>query len=186
MRKSHLALFIMATIMCLSSAYSLAAINQVYKVDFEWYSEYSKAFISEKRDLPEDKWILPEYPEQKKFKIYGSNEEFINVQNVDELNKSLNVNFNRYILLYCSLGKVYSPEYRVKVLDIAQRGTTVEVKVNLNSPQKVQQNYHGDYLYFPFDVVKIDRDAFPIKGKLFFIIKSQNGDTLSEQIVEID
>lgn len=188
MRKTHLALLIISAVMCLSSAYSLAAINQVYKIDFEWFSQYNKAFTNEKRDLTEDKWALQEYPEQKKFKIYENGNDFLNDHNLEGLNSykdNLNIDFNRYILLYCSLGKVFSPEYRVKVTDIAQRGTTIEVKVSLNSPQKVQQNSHGDYLYLPFDVVRIERDSFPIKGSLLFIIKNQDGETLAEQIVDI-
>lgn len=188
MRKSHSALLVIAAIMCFSSAYSLAAINQVYKINFEWFSQYYGKYSAEKRDTNRDKWYLQDYPEQMQFGFAGNELELANLplgQDYEKIERQ-NVDLNKYVLIYATLGRVHSPEYRIKIVDIAQRGNTVEVKVSINSPVKLKLNYYDSMVYSPIDVVRIERDTFPITGKLLFIFKSQDGTQLFEQYYSVE
>ena len=73
MKKTHLIILIITAIMALFSAYSLAAINQVYNIDFEWYSQYKNCFVSDERDTSLDKWLIDNYPNTIKFEINSNN-----------------------------------------------------------------------------------------------------------------
>lgn len=188
MKRTHLILLVITVVMALSSAYSLAAINQVYKTNFEWYSQFNKTYKSDFRDTSMDSWQLQEYPEKMQFNIIRNSGDAANVK------KGLNskdtgipaVDFNKYILLDCRLGEVNSPDYRIKVVSIAERGIVVEVKVSVNSPPPAtgKNGTRGDK-YFPVDTVRIEKSAFPIKGKMCFIFKNQDGIKLYETYADI-
>lgn len=185
MRKSHLILLIITLLMALFSAYSLAAINQVYRIDFSWYSQYYKKYISERREIVDDKWSLPEMPDGYKLEVIMDKKglENLKAQGVKVENAVLGTDFNKYILIYCSLGKVYSPEYRIKATDIAQRGNIVEVRMSINSPAKplaIEDDEGHEYL--PDDFVRIEKAALPLRGKLYFIFKTQTGKQIGEII----
>lgn len=174
--------------MTLFSAYSLAAINQVYKINFEWYSQYNHSFSDSIRGINDEKWLLYKYPKQMMINIFTGNSDMISTknENIDKTLKAINPNFQEDVLLFLTLGNVGSPEYKIKVIDIAQRGNVVEIKVSLNSPVKSKQlNSSSIYAYFPSDIIKISKNAFPIKGKLYFIFKNQAGNKISESSCEI-
>ena len=167
MKKSHLVLLIVTGILALSSAYSLAAINQVYNIGFEWFSQLNGRYESELRDVSWDRCILQ--PKQLSIDLSvndGSNDDFIYV--------------------YCSLGNVNSPEYRIKIVNVAQRGNNMEIKVSLNTPEKLENDEKSiGKLFKPEDTVRIKKSAFPSKGRLYVIFKNQDGNQLSEQYCEI-
>lgn len=188
MKKTHLILLVITAIMTLFSAYSLAAINQVYKIDYEWYSQYSGKYTNEYRDTLKDRWMLADMPPFFQLDIIGKyadlddaqTEHLVNAEDIPQ------IDLNRYIYLYCSLGRVSSPEYRVKIVDIAQRVNVVEVKLSINSPARLADKpVSPDKLYTPVDVVRIDRFMFSTKGKLYFVFKSQDGRQLYETSYEV-
>jgi hypothetical protein len=164
------------------SAYSLAAINQVYNIDFKWYSQYNNEFIGEKRDVIKDTWSLPEYPEQMQFGIISSNGDYALPEGAYGIKQSdlPDIDFSKYILFYGTLGEAYSLEYRLKFNEIAQKGNVVEIKVNLNSPEKEEDKVNPKHRYMPSDFIIVDKTAFPAKGKLIFVFKDQSGRKLFE------
>ena len=183
MKKIHLFLLIVTAITTLFSAYSLAAINQVYKINFEWYSSYNVKYVSDSRNTNRDRWFLEEYPKSTGFKVIGSSYQ-LNMLNSDSDIREIELpdaDFGKNVYLFCTLGEVNSPEYRVKIIDIAQRGNVVEVRVSINSPLNAKEiTEHPEFLYFPQDVIKIDKMAFPIRGKLRFIFKAQDGNQINQ------
>ena len=155
------------------SAYSLAAINQVYKIEYEWYSDYYKTFTNEWRNYMKNRWSLPFDHEKYKLSVITSREEAAALLS-DELDEEIigNMDFNKYVYLYCSLGKVKSPEYKIKILDIAQRVNYVEVIVGLNSPEDIpagNSNLVNDFLCK--DLVRIDKNSFASKGRIYISFK---------------
>lgn len=192
MRRTHFILLVITVMMALLSAYSLGAINQVYGIDFEWYSEYEGRFGSIKRDTAYDKWTLDNYPDGMKMGIIanagaykGLEEQLEEDLAVRLKDKVLSTDFNKYILMYCTLGEVYLPEYRIKILDIAQRGSVIEVKVSMNSPDKNGDSSPGIKRYVPYDIVLIEKSSFLSRGGLHFIFKTQTGRQLAEKYCEI-
>ncbi|MCR4434771.1 MAG: hypothetical protein QHH06_04125 [Clostridiales bacterium] len=184
MRKIHLLLLIIAAVMAVSSVYSLAAINQVYSIGFEWYSQYYGKFLQGPRETSMDSWKLQGYPVNMHFDIIQSNYKPPFLKGFGKIKDTVlsGVDYNRYLLLYCTLGEVNSFDYRVKIISLAQRGKVVEVMVSVNSPSKQEENRTGSTAkYFPEDMVKIEKSAFPLKGKLNFIFKNQDGIKLYER-----
>jgi hypothetical protein len=187
MRKLHVVLLSTTVIMALSSAYSLAAINQVYKINFEWYSQYKDKFTSEYRAPTKDKYTVKEYTCEVSCRIAGDEKEAVKLKK--EYNNSrfnnLKTDFDKYILLYSTFGEADSPEYRIKIVDIAQRGSMVEVKVSINTPDNIStaelNNGHSRFRYYPEDIVRVKKSSFVEKGKLLFIFKSQDGKKLYEE-----
>lgn len=183
MKKIHLVLLITAAVLAVSSAYSLAALNQVYRIEYEWYSQYNSKF-SKDREMLRDKWYQASYPDSIRFGVISSEKEYALLKEggyIDEWSLPY-IDFNKYMLVNCSLGEVNSPEYRIKITEIAQRGNVIEIKVSLNSPTSLKEKAEmGETLYYPADIIKIDKSNIPIKGEIFFIFKNQDG----RQIYEI-
>ena len=180
MNKMHGFLLIVTLILAGLSGYSLAAMNHVYKVDFEWYSEYNKSFTDQVRVAPDEKWSLNKYPEKMEIEIYNNENSSI-IEKTENPSLALcrkQVNFQKDILIYCTLGIANSPEYRVRVTDIAQRGNVVEIKMSFNSPLTIEDTNSS---YLPFEIIKIKKDAFLIKGNLYFIFKNQAGTKIGER-----
>lgn len=183
-KKIHLIIIIITGMTIIFSAYSLAAFNQVYKINFDWYSQYNNRFLSEMRNDLNDEWKLSEYPQTLKFDIITDKNGIANLNlgsgntPTSELTK---VDFNKYVLIQANLGNVNSLEYRMKFSDIAQREAVIELKVTLNSPtEKKEKKVASSNQYFLKDIIRIDRTSFPVKGKLHFIFKNQNGKQLYE------
>src|SRR5690349_4706737 len=104
MRKTHLILLIIAAIMGLFSAYSLAAINQVYRVNFEWYSQYNDTFTDESRDISRDKWMLQDTPRSVAFNIISDDTTARNSDGEQSAVETASVpatDLSKYIMLYC-------------------------------------------------------------------------------------
>ncbi len=189
MKKSHILVLVMTVVLAATSAYSLAAINQVYNINFEWYSQYQKNYVTVPRETSLDAWQKNETSPEVKFRAILNRTMLGNMNSKDEPYLSLykKNDFNDYIILDCSMGKVYSPNYRVKVTGIAQRGNVVEVRVSLNSPAAAELSIWDENgtVYQPRDMVRISRSSFPIKGRLNFIFKSQDGVKLLETYYNI-
>ena len=181
MKKSHLVLLIITAVMALFSAYSLAAINQVYDIKFEWFSQYNNNFTSEHRQTNRDDWKLLSYPKSINMQVIKSELDLETFKVGTSIKNNIvgSTDFGKYLLIYCSFGKQYSPEYRIKIINIAQRGNVIEVKVSVNSPSKIEAT--SDILkdvFYPEDVVRIDKNLFPVKGNLYFVFKNQFGTQL--------
>lgn len=197
MRKAHITLLIITAILALSSAYSLAAMNQVFKVDFSWFSQLTGQYSNEVRDTLEDKCSLANDKLKLQIRLAGKKEFDVAFAsgsgfNIDQRAiKSENLFDNIYII--CSLGKVNSPEYRIKVTDIAQRGNNVEVRLSINTPaaEPAQETWKlgrpdsAEPSFYPQDIVRINKKAFPNDGRLYFVFKNQDGDVLYEQYFDI-
>jgi hypothetical protein len=187
MKKSHILVLAMALVLAATSAYSLAAINQVYNIGFDWYSQYQKSYISGARETSLDTWQKTANSPEVSFRT------ILNRSILNEMNSKaepyLSIykknDFNKYILLDCTMGKVYSPNYRIKVTGIAQRGNVVEVMVSLNSPAQTGWTEEKGSGYIPRDLIRINRSSFSIKGRLNFIFKSQDGIKLFEAYYDI-
>lgn len=170
MKRVHIVLLAVAAATVMFSAYSLAAINQTYNINYDWYSQYYKTYKNEFRDTQGDKWFLLKYPHAMEFRITQESA----------------FPENTYVFVYCTLGDVKSPVYRIKVIDIAQRGGIVEIRVSTNSPSKQKEDaIPSEIQYYPEDKIRVDRTAFPVRGKLLFVFKNQNGRKLFEEYFEI-
>jgi hypothetical protein len=185
MKKTHVILLILTAILAITSAYSLAAISQVYNIKYEWYSEFEKIFEEKKRTTSSDHWTLEKYPTTTHVEIITNPDRLTyllnryNFPNAEKVSNS--VDFYRYVTLFCTLGKVNSPEYRIKFAGVAQRGSTVEIKVSVNSPQKDLSVDSEREIFIPVDIIRINKNSFPVQDKLYIIFKNQNGLKLGEQ-----
>lgn len=186
MKKVHIALLVVAFITVLASGYSLAAMNQVYSINFQWYSTYNKSFSDEIRDLSRDKWQLEgDLPELKIGLTANGNVDSDILEKV--VSKEIAGSMGNYLILWAALGDESSPEYSVKVSSIAQRGEVVEVVVSLNSPSKVwskDSEFSGSY--YPFDLIRINKASFATKGKMLFIFKDQEGRQLYSEYIYVN
>lgn len=181
MKKIHLILLITAAITALTSVYSLAAINQTYKIAYEWFSGYKEVYSADRRDTSRDKWQADGMPSGVSLAVIPQKDMFFGDEGLKE-SKAFDMDFDRYLAVCASLGKVDSLEYRIKVSDIAQRGDVVEIIVSLNSPPKSAEKIDGgSRTFYPFDIIRIEKNAFPVKGRLLFIFKNQDGVALGQQ-----
>ncbi len=181
-------LLIVTAVLALSSAYSLAAINQVYNIDFAWYSQLNESYENKIRDVSRDRSVLqPEKPDMG-FLVIDTPESLKTAR--DKYSAGLEYiapeDLNDNIYIYCTLGKTDSPEYRIKVAEIAQRGSDVEVRLSINTPEKDSLGGENkETLYKPEDAVRIKKSAFPSKGRLYVIFKNQDGKQLGEQYITV-
>lgn len=189
MKKTHLILLVIAAVIAVSSAYSLAALNQVYSIDYDWFSQYNGRFTGEHRETSMDTWKLQTYPEKMIFRVVDSREAVSQMvkSGLIKENPAAKIDYKKYFLLYCTLGEVYSPDFRIKVTGIAQRGSMVEVRVSVNSPSKLAEA--ATITAAPFtaaDSIRIERSALPSRGKLYFVFKNQEGIKLYECHMDIN
>jgi hypothetical protein len=185
MKKVHIALLVVAFITVLASGYSLAAINQVYSINFQWYSTYNKNFSDERRDLSRDKWQLE--GDLPKLNIGLTANGYIESDILEKVDsKQIADSTGNYLMLWAALGEESSPEYSVKVSSIAQRGEVVEVVISLNSPSKIwEKDKDFTSSYYPFDLVRINKASFATKGKMLFIFKDQEGRQLYSEYIYV-
>lgn len=184
MKKIHIALLVVAVITAVSSVYSLAAINQVYSIEFQWYSTFNKAFTEDLRDLSRDEWELENQPSELKIGITARGN--IDSGIIEEINNADFVQDNSNIYIWASMGVESSPEYSVKFSSIAQRGDVVEVVVSLNSPSKVwDKEKELTTEYRPFDLIKISKASLSTRGKMLFIFKDQAGNQIHSEYIYI-
>jgi hypothetical protein len=188
MKKSHFVLLVATAILALSSAYSLAAINQVYNIGFEWYSQLDGRYEGIYRDVSTDRQVLPSKDIDLKLSVIDSQEKLkAAVGTTEAIAKAItDGTLSSYVYIYCSLGQTDSPEFRIKVVDIAQRGNNLEIRLSINTPETSmavidEQDAH----YRPVDIIKINKNAFPSKGRLYAVFKNQDGIQLSEQYIEV-
>jgi len=185
MKKVHIALLVVAFITVLASGYSLAAINQVYSINFQWYSTFNKDFSDEIRDLSRDKWQLEgDLPDVKIGMTVNGHIDSDILEKADS--KVIANSIGNYLLLWAYLGEESSPEYSIRISSVAQRGEVVEVVVSLNSPSKVwNKDKEVVSSYYPFDFIRINQSSFATKGKMLFIFKDQDGRQLYSEYIYI-
>lgn len=184
MKKTHLFLLLLTAVLALTSAYSLTAINQVYSIDFEWYSQMDGRYENLHRDVSRDKCLLPLNKLDICLMVIDGSDSLnvVRKQYSTGLKYITDMDLMDNVFIYCMIGKTVSPEYRIKVVDIAQRGNNMEIKVSINTPGSIKEDFEtGVDLYKPEDVVKIKKSAFPSTGKLFVIFKNQDGRELAKQ-----
>ena len=188
MKKSHVVLLVATAILALSSAYSLAAINQVYNIDFEWYSQLEGRYEGIYRDVSTDRQVLPSKDIDLKLSIIDSQEKLKAADK--EIEGAVNImtggSFSDNVYICCSLGRTDSPEFRIKVVDIAQRGNNLEVRLSINTPEALTAvTTDQNARYRPVDIIKINKNAFPSKGRLYAVFKNQDGIQVSDQYFEV-
>jgi len=185
MKKIHIALLVVAFITAAASVYSLAAINQVYSIDFQWYSTYKKAYLDEIRDLTRDKWQLEGQEANLQMGVTANTRIDTGIlERIDP--ETLDNDFNNYFFIWATTGEESSPEYSVRVSSIAQRGDVVEVVLSLNSPSKVwDKEKQLTTTYYPFDLIKINKSSLSTRGKMLFIFKDQTGIQLFKEYMYI-
>lgn len=61
-----------------------------------------------------------------------------------------------YIIIHCLVKEVFNPDYRIKFINMAQRGSMVEVVLSMNHPsiKKNQVNFRN---YCPEDMIRIKK-----------------------------
>jgi hypothetical protein len=184
MKKTHKVLIAVTIMLTIFSFYSIFAINQAYKINFEWYSQYHQKYSYDSRDFLKDNWYLSGYPNEMQFVIINGKDDYRKFLNIHpDMSACLSEeDLKESVYIYCSFGRVYSPDYRIKVKDIVQIGNVVEIKISINSPTTNSQNAaeSGEKTedlkkYIPEDIIKISKDNFFVKGEIWFIIKNQDG-----------
>lgn len=181
-------LLVATAILALSSAYSLAAINQVYNIGFEWYSQLEGRYESTSRDVSADRQVLPLKDIDLNLSIIDNAYKLNNaVKKVEGTAKAIDkVGLSEYVYICCTLGRTDSPEFRIKGVDIAQRGNNLEVRLSINTPEASDEAFtkpNGNYR--PVEIIKIKKTAFPSKGRLFAVFKNQDGIKLAEQYFDV-
>lgn len=177
MKKTHWVLLMLSILMFVFSTYSLAAMNRVYRIEYEWYSAYNGGFSADSRDLGRDVWEMLQPLRRIRLGVAGKRDELPAELAAEKgLKKMRAQEFQRYVYVYGLLEKADSPEHRIRFLDVAQRGNVVEILFNVNYPGKSQnQSGRTAHEYLPLDVIRIEKAAFPERGDLLFIFKSQEG-----------
>lgn len=194
MKKTYKILLLLTLILAILSISALVIVNQAYKIDFQWYSQFDNKYKNESRDLLSDDWKLSSYPNETELTVINNEESFKEyTKNHRNYKKYLNKeNLKDSIYICCSFGSVYSIDYRIKVKNIIQRGNVVEIKISANSPEKALDSFDdrktedGELkAYYPKDIILIKKEAFFSRGILWFIIKDQDGMVLYRMNHEI-
>jgi hypothetical protein len=186
MKRSHVVLLVMTIVLTLCSAYSLAALNQTYYFDIEWFSQYNNCFSKAERSYVQDKWSLSSFPESLKLKLIRNSIELEDVG----LNEGLITGeagfFSRNLLVYVGFDKCSSIEYRMRVMEMAQRGNNLEVKVCMNSPDSTTVDLDDSNNKKVYDLVKIDKGQLTQKGSIEVTFKNQYGQRISSSSINIE
>lgn len=185
MKKIHIALLVAAFLTAITSVYSLAAINQVYDINFQWYSTFTKAYSDEIRDLSRDKWQME--GEDPKIVAGVTSSGYVDTGISERINKeALDLDYEKYFIIWATMGEVTSPEYSIRFSNIAQRGDVVEVILSFNSPEKIwDRDVELTKSYYPYDVIRVKKNSLSGRGKLLFIFKDQNGRQLYSEYMYI-
>lgn len=184
MKKSHFILLLATAVLALSSAYSLAAINQVYNIGFEWYSQLNGRYEAAARDVSADRQALPLKDIDLKLYIVEEEQELRALEkDAGDMSKAMaGDGLSEYIYVFCTLGRTDSPEFRIKAVDIAQRGNNLEIRLSINTPEAAAAlSDDAGGRYRPMDIIRVKKSAFPSKGRILAVFKNQDGIPLGEQ-----
>jgi len=183
MKRPHLLILIMTSVLVLYSVYSLAAIIQVHVIDFELYSLHSKEFASKTKISSEKKRFLVSMPKDLLFGVVAETDDiaFLKEKGISTDELAMEESLDRYIFLYCLIGEKSYGKFNTEVEEIAQRGMTVEVKVAADrSDIRAIQHFNTEAPYFLSSMVRIDKSQFPIRGGLLFVFKDKRGNKTAE------
>lgn len=182
MKKVHKVFFIVFLLLSSFSAYSLAQMNQVHQIGYEWdkgmgnFSDRSRDYYGE--------WTSPKVTEYMDFNVITNSDEVVTVNGSTTVKyvDTPEVDFNNEFLVFATLGEVPGRGYLIKVKEIAQRGNIVEVAVDLAQP-RFSVPFKKEY---PYDVIKVSKDQIANKGDLTFVFKDYNGTELFRKNYVID
>lgn len=161
------------------SVYSIAVINLVYNVPFEWYSKMNEGFRSEQRNTNYYELSISNNKTNPRFEIIcGNDSDGLGIKRMRSL---FDTEFNKYIYLYCTLGEVTQNDSSIKIKEMAQRGNTIEVITTIN----ISTDIIGGNLLYPEDIARIDKKMIINKGKIYFVFKNQHGARLAERQIDI-
>lgn len=183
MKKTQWITFTIVLLIACFSAYSLAQMNQVYKIEYSWCD--GSSYI-EKPRLTFGEWTSPKYTNYMDFAIITDNNQMITINGTSTIKmvNYPNVDFDNEFLLFATLGEVNGKGYSIKVKNIAQRGNIVEVMVDMAHPKEYNLlPFNKDY---PYDIVKIPKSQIVLKGDLTFIFKNYNGAELYRKECNIE
>lgn len=184
MKKSHWILLIITIVLSSFSAYSLAAINQTHKIDYEWYSFDNEKFINGERRIKNDpKWGFGSSVDEIFCTLSNSVNDLGDKENEKIQELTDNNGSNEFIYLLCAKHKESDFMGKIEVIDIAERGSLVEIMLNIeeiDNRSSTDENLEYEYIYTeevvnPIDVVRINKKHFNSDGKRCFVFKNQYG-----------
>lgn len=182
MKRLHKVLFIVFLLLGSFSAYSLAQMNQVHQIGYEWdkgkgnFSDRSRSYYGE--------WTSPKRTEYMDFEVITNLDEVVTVNGPSTVKyvATPDVDFHNEFLVFATLGEVSGKGYSIKIKELAQRGNIVEVAVDLAQPS-FSVPFNKEY---PYDVIKVSKDQITNKGDLTFIFKDYKGTELFRKNYVID
>jgi ABC-type enterochelin transport system ATPase subunit len=174
LKKMHLWLLILGLILMSLSGYAITMMNMKNHIGFEWFSKYHNAFQREIRNAEHYHLLMTTKSLSPSFEVIvneASRGEALRI-----LRSMVLPDFDEYVYVYATLGEMNQMDSNIKITQMAQRGTTVEIIAAINV---TTENATGG-LFFPDDLIRIEKDAFVNKGKLLFVFKNQNREKLFE------
>lgn len=183
MRRTQKIIFIVVLLIACFSAYSLAEMNQVHKLNFAWGN--ANTFFNVPRVSFGD-WTSPKKPVYMDYSIITNDNQVVTINGTSKI-KYIDlpqVDFDNEFLIFATLGEVNSDGYSIKVKEIAQRGNIIEVMVDLAQPKEF--NLLPFKKNNPYDFVKVSKEGLAFKGDLLFIFKDYNGTELYRQECNVD
>ncbi len=174
MKNTQKIIFIVVFFIACFSAYSLAQMNQVRKIDFTWNK--GDGYVSDKR-LFFGQYKGTSYPTYMDFDIISSMDRIININGHSIIKNVKYPNFDEKseLLIFATLGEI-SDGYSIKIKDIAQRGNIIEVLVDIGQPSLI--NFIPYKKTYPYDIVKVSKDNLQFKDGLLFIFKDYDGNEI--------
>jgi len=183
MKRLHLLILIMSSILVLYSVYSLAAIIHVHVIDFDLYSLHSKEFVNKTEMFSGKERFLGNMPKDLLFGVVTETDDiaFLQEKGVKTDDLAVEECLDRYIFLYCLIGEKSYNKFSTAVEEIAQRGRTVEVKIVPDrSDIQVVHHFNTAASYFLSSMVRIDKSQLPVRGELLFVFKDKRGNKIAE------
>lgn len=182
MKNTQKIIFIVVLLIACFSAYSLADMNQVHKVDFSWNN--GKVFVSDKRPFFEQ-YYGTSYPQYMDFDIITSQKEIISISGTDTIKRIECPKFDNEneFLVFATLGEIRNG-HSIKIKDIAERGNIIEVLIDMGQPRLIDLIPYGKS--YPYDIIKVPKDNLEVKDGLLFIFKDYRGNELFKKNFSID
>lgn len=182
MKRIHKVFFVVFLLLASFSAYSLAQMNQIHKIGYEW-DKGKNGFSDRSRDYYGE-WTSPKLTEYMDFDVITNPNQMVTINGPSSVKYVAipDVDFNKEFLVFATLGEVSGKGYSIKIKELAQRGNIVEVAVDLAQPS-FNVPFAKEY---PYDIIKVSKDQIANKGDLTFIFKDYKGAELFRKNYIID
>ncbi|WP_027340131.1 hypothetical protein [Halonatronum saccharophilum] len=105
------------------------------------------------------------------FKVLTGKENLSTLPKYHQKIKELNVDFNKYLLIYAGIKDDYDRGCEVKIDNVYKEGEEVLVKV---SKLVAAKEFCLEVITLPYDLIKLDKSHLPIKRKFRFIDDQEN------------